>query len=96
MFNQRLDTVLNNSYRDSSRFADYGRATTVPAAGETLGDGAFMRWYQHHLYPLLAQNDAAASAFWHSLNFLGPPLALMAPGIVLRVVWEAIWPSSHR
>lgn len=50
----------------TSQNVDYGRPTTIPAPGETLNMGSFMRWYMRRLivlsfkvrfYTLLVTND---------------------------------------
>ncbi|KAK0501771.1 hypothetical protein EDD18DRAFT_1431988 [Armillaria luteobubalina] len=69
---------------------DYGFPTTVPVPGETLSEGAWLRWYIKKLTDLAFTDAQAASALWHIRVLLAPPTDLMQLSLVLKVVWNLI------
>ncbi|EJD40361.1 hypothetical protein AURDEDRAFT_139022 [Auricularia subglabra TFB-10046 SS5] len=75
---------------DGTRFADYGVPTTTPVAGESHRDGRFLRWYRGQLTRLMSKDPVAASAVWHTMMFLAPPMDVFAPSILIRVLWDNI------
>ncbi|KZW01413.1 hypothetical protein EXIGLDRAFT_718523 [Exidia glandulosa HHB12029] len=79
---------------EGSKWTDYGRETTTPVPGETLNEGWHFRWYKSRLNRVLERDDAAGSALWHNLMYLVPAQYVMAPGIVAKVLWEAIFPTA--
>ncbi|KZT32412.1 hypothetical protein SISSUDRAFT_1028503 [Sistotremastrum suecicum HHB10207 ss-3] len=69
---------------------DYGWNTTIPAEGEDLSQGAFMRWYTRNLFSVASKNDDVAAVVYNCAMFLAPGSDVLAPGIVLRVVWAGV------
>ncbi|KAK0188411.1 hypothetical protein F5146DRAFT_1055132 [Armillaria mellea] len=69
---------------------DYAFATTVPVPGETLSEGAWLRWYIKKLTDLAFTDAQAASALWRLQVLLAPPNDLLQPALVLKVVWNLI------
>ncbi|KAK0489407.1 hypothetical protein IW261DRAFT_1414756 [Armillaria novae-zelandiae] len=66
----------------------YAFATTVPVPGETLSEGAWLRWYIKRLTDLSFIDAQASSALWHLRVLLAPPTYLLQPALVLKVVWN--------
>ncbi|PBK99981.1 hypothetical protein ARMGADRAFT_1074807 [Armillaria gallica] len=73
-----------------TKVVDYAFATTVPVPGETLSEGAWLRWYIKKLTDLSFTDAQAGSAIWHSGVLLAPPTDLLQLTLVLKVVWHLI------
>ncbi|KAK0215034.1 hypothetical protein IW262DRAFT_1404470 [Armillaria fumosa] len=74
----------------TTKVVDYAFATTVPVSGETLSEGAWLRWYIKKLTDLSFTDAKASSALWHLRVLLAPPADLLQPALVLKVVWNLI------
>ncbi|KZW01188.1 hypothetical protein EXIGLDRAFT_760950 [Exidia glandulosa HHB12029] len=81
-------TLRTGHLWDASKWADYGRDTTVPVRGETLEEGALFRWFFGQLNRVLPRDEKAAEEFWKNLNFLSPPTDMASPSIVAKVLLE--------
>lgn len=42
---------------------------------------------------MVGQDDAVASTFWHVSMFMAPGALLGTPGVMLKVFWEAAFPT---
>ncbi|SJL13850.1 uncharacterized protein ARMOST_17299 [Armillaria ostoyae] len=73
-----------------TKVVDYAFATTVPVPGETLSEGAWLRWYIKKLTDLSFTDAQAGSAIWHFGVLLAPPTDLLQLTLVLKVVWHLI------
>ncbi|KAK0501773.1 hypothetical protein EDD18DRAFT_1347844 [Armillaria luteobubalina] len=73
-----------------TKVVDYEFETTVPVPGETLSEGAWLRWYIKKLTDLSFTDDQAGSALWHLRVLLAPPTDLLQPDLVLKVAWNLI------
>jgi len=73
-----------------TKMADYGRQSTIPAPGETLSDGSFLRWYLRRLVIVSFQDKQAGSALWHVNMFLAPGIDYFQPGLLVKVLWSII------
>ncbi|KZS95627.1 hypothetical protein SISNIDRAFT_408595 [Sistotremastrum niveocremeum HHB9708] len=69
---------------------DYGWDTTVPVEGETLKDGAFLRWYARHFVDLTTKNEYAAAVLFNSSMFIAPASDVISPRIALMVAWAGL------
>ncbi|PBK99973.1 hypothetical protein ARMGADRAFT_1074800 [Armillaria gallica] len=74
----------------TTKVIDYAFATTVPVPGESLSEGAWLRWYIKKLTDLSFTDTQAASALWHLRVLLAPPTDLLQLALVLKVVWNLI------
>ncbi|PBK60674.1 hypothetical protein ARMSODRAFT_897726 [Armillaria solidipes] len=74
----------------TTKVVDYAFATTVPVSGETLSEGAWLRWYIKRLTDLSFTDAQAGSALWHFRVLLAPPIDLLQVALVLKVVWNLI------
>ncbi|KAK0188421.1 hypothetical protein F5146DRAFT_982989 [Armillaria mellea] len=74
----------------TTKVIDYAFATTMPVPGETLSEGAWLRWYIKKLTDLAFTDAQAASALWHLRVLLAPPTDLLQLALVLKVVWNLI------
>ncbi|KZV89556.1 hypothetical protein EXIGLDRAFT_751119 [Exidia glandulosa HHB12029] len=79
---------------DGSKWSDYGRETTTPCEGETLEEGKFFRWFKLRLNRVLERDDAAGSAMFHAQHYLAPMQYAMTPRIMLKVLWEGMFPTA--
>ncbi|KAK0489401.1 hypothetical protein IW261DRAFT_1390954 [Armillaria novae-zelandiae] len=75
---------------NTNKTIDYAFPTTVPVPGETLSEGAWLRWYMKKLTDLAFTDAQAASALWHVRVLLAPPTDLMQLSLVLKVAWNLI------
>ncbi|KAK0215858.1 hypothetical protein EDD85DRAFT_996317 [Armillaria nabsnona] len=73
-----------------TKVVDYAFATTVPVPGETLSEGAWLRWYIKKLTDLSFTDAQAGSAIWHFGVLLAPPTDLLQLTLVLKVAWHLI------
>ncbi|PBK60673.1 hypothetical protein ARMSODRAFT_965972 [Armillaria solidipes] len=78
------------TFRSTTKVIDYAFATTVPVPGETLSEGAWLRWYIKELTDLSFTDAQAASALWHLRVLLAPPTDLLQLALVLKVVRNLI------
>ncbi|KAK0501783.1 hypothetical protein EDD18DRAFT_1317898 [Armillaria luteobubalina] len=85
MHADKIEPVWN-----TTKTIDYGFPTTVPVPGETLSEGAWLRWYIKKLTDLAFTDTQAASALWHLRVLLVPPTDLMQLSLVLKVAWNLI------
>ncbi|KAK0489409.1 hypothetical protein IW261DRAFT_1641693 [Armillaria novae-zelandiae] len=76
----------------STKVADYAFRSTVPVLGETLSEGALLRWYMKRLMILSFTDAQAGSAIWHFRVLLAPSIDLLQPGLVFKVLWGLIKP----
>ncbi|KZS91698.1 hypothetical protein SISNIDRAFT_413834 [Sistotremastrum niveocremeum HHB9708] len=75
---------------ESFKHEDYGWNTTIPAEGESLSQGAFMRWYTRNLFSVASKNEDVAAVVYNCAMFLAPGSDVLAPGIVLRIAWAGL------
>ncbi|KAF8996684.1 hypothetical protein BDZ89DRAFT_1171481 [Hymenopellis radicata] len=76
---------------DSAKVMDYGMATTIPAAGETLAVGSINRWLIRHMQLLSLTDEATGSVLWHSQMMLNSvPVDALHPVLVAKVLWVAV------
>jgi len=73
-----------------TKITDYAHQTTIPAPGETLNTGSFMRWYMRRLVILSFQDEQAGSALWHVRMFLAPGIDFFQFGLLVKVLWDVI------
>ncbi|KZT32360.1 hypothetical protein SISSUDRAFT_1066988 [Sistotremastrum suecicum HHB10207 ss-3] len=69
---------------------DYGWDTTVPVEGETLKEGAFLRWYVRNFVNLTTKNEYAATVLFNSSMFIAPASDVIGPKIALMVAWAGL------
>ncbi|KAH7103129.1 hypothetical protein BKA62DRAFT_697347 [Auriculariales sp. MPI-PUGE-AT-0066] len=79
---------------DGARLADYGYDTTTPVKGETHKTGGFIRWYTSVIARVAERDRAVGWTLWNSAMFLAPGLDILAPSIVFKVLWEAVFPTK--
>ncbi|KAG9047423.1 hypothetical protein FS837_002279 [Tulasnella sp. UAMH 9824] len=71
---------------DGTRANDYGWNTTIPAKGEDLSYGAFMRKWGRDCI-LLGREDPSIHAIWWSVNMMvAPGTDLFSPRIVVKMM----------
>ncbi|KZT32113.1 hypothetical protein SISSUDRAFT_584852 [Sistotremastrum suecicum HHB10207 ss-3] len=66
---------------------DYGWDTTVPVEGETLKEGAFLRWYGRNFVNLTTKSEYAALILFRSSMFIAPGSDAISPYVALLVAW---------
>ncbi|KAL1678036.1 hypothetical protein EV122DRAFT_278668 [Schizophyllum commune] len=75
---------------ESNKTSDYAFATTTPCKGETLEKGAWLRWYFKRLRYLMQEDtDITRRMVWVG-SFLAPDVDVLAPSVLLKVVWDVI------
>ncbi|KAH7091865.1 hypothetical protein BKA62DRAFT_723634 [Auriculariales sp. MPI-PUGE-AT-0066] len=79
---------------DGARLIDYSFESTTPIRGETRDTGAFVRWYMKVAGRVAERDPAVGSVLWHGAEFLGPFFDILAPGVFLKVLWEAMFPTK--
>ncbi|KZT31770.1 hypothetical protein SISSUDRAFT_1056272 [Sistotremastrum suecicum HHB10207 ss-3] len=73
-----------------SKAGDYGWESTIPVEGETLKDGALLRWYGRNFLSVAFKNEHVATVLYNSSMFIAPGSDAISPGIVIRVLWAGI------
>ncbi|KIJ31551.1 hypothetical protein M422DRAFT_783737 [Sphaerobolus stellatus SS14] len=87
----KLQASITGSLWDSYKSEDYTIATTVPVAGEDrLKEGAGLRKYMDHLYPVALEDPEVASTLLHVMSWTQPATDLFAPGVLLKILRHKI------
>ena len=60
-------------YRGGTKYVDYILDTTVPAAGETLRNGAALRWFLRKIDELEIAGVRSRRYFWEPLTYTLTP-----------------------
>lgn len=60
--------TVSHLRRDGTKYVDYLLDTTVPAAGETLNDGALLRWFLRKIDELEVAGVRSRRYFGNSLR----------------------------
>ncbi|KZT32362.1 hypothetical protein SISSUDRAFT_1066990 [Sistotremastrum suecicum HHB10207 ss-3] len=69
---------------------DYGWDTTVPVEGESLKEGAFLRWYGRNFVNLTTKSEYAALILFRSSMFIAPGSDAISPYVALLVAWTGL------
>ncbi|KAF7308206.1 hypothetical protein HMN09_00668500 [Mycena chlorophos] len=75
---------------DETRLADYGAPMTDPIPGESLSEGAALRWYITTLQRMAPYDDHASLVLYDSLIGFGSPIDAMHPHLVAKVLWRGL------
>nr|GAT55263.1 predicted protein [Mycena chlorophos] len=75
---------------DNTRLFDYGAPTTEPIPGESLSDGAALRWYITWLHRVAASDDHAALVVYDSVTGFASPIDALHPHLVAKVLWRGL------
>ncbi|KAJ6454306.1 hypothetical protein C8R47DRAFT_1167414 [Mycena vitilis] len=75
----------------NTRLFDYGVPTTEPMPGESLSEGAGLRWYSTQLQRLAVTDEDAALVVYNSAVGLASPIDAFHPKIVIKIVWHALF-----
>ncbi|KAG9047419.1 hypothetical protein FS837_002275 [Tulasnella sp. UAMH 9824] len=71
---------------DGTKANDYGFSTTVPAEGEDLSHGAFMRNWGRDVLILGHEDPATHSAWWDVNMMIAPGTDLFSPRVVVKMM----------
>ncbi|KAG8923356.1 hypothetical protein FRC02_011180 [Tulasnella sp. 418] len=72
---------------NSNKDSDYGLSFTTPIDGEDLSVGWFSRWYGGYVMKLALKDRKVADSAARVRSFAAPHTDLMAPSILMRVLW---------
>ncbi|KZT41427.1 hypothetical protein SISSUDRAFT_981801 [Sistotremastrum suecicum HHB10207 ss-3] len=89
MFFERQNSRIQPVW-DQTKAEDYGWDTTTPVEGESLTDGAWVRWYTWNLIAVALNSDSVGAAVYNSAMFIAPGTDVTTPGIALQVAWAGI------
>ncbi|KAH7107047.1 hypothetical protein BKA62DRAFT_798795 [Auriculariales sp. MPI-PUGE-AT-0066] len=83
----------------ASKLADYGMPSTIPARGESLSNGTFVRAALNSLNAVMSEDStkfwrsdgSTARAFWNCMQFTRPPTDLLTARTLFGITCEAAW-----
>ncbi|KAF7309216.1 hypothetical protein MKEN_01124400 [Mycena kentingensis (nom. inval.)] len=75
---------------DNTRVADYGAPTTEPISGESLSEGAGLRWYIMWLQRLAPFDDHAGLAMYSAVTGFASPIDALHPNLVAKILWHGL------
>ncbi|KZT32359.1 hypothetical protein SISSUDRAFT_1133201 [Sistotremastrum suecicum HHB10207 ss-3] len=78
------------SFWTTTKAADYNWDTTIPVEGESLKDGAFVRWYNRTLLDVAFKNEDVAATLYDITMLITPACYAIRPGIAIRVLWMGL------
>ncbi|KZS95628.1 hypothetical protein SISNIDRAFT_483852 [Sistotremastrum niveocremeum HHB9708] len=79
-----------SSFWTDGKASDYSWDTTIPVEGESLKDGAFLRWYQRNLLDVASKNENVAVVLYDISMLITPGCYAIRPGIAIRVLWAGL------
>ncbi|KAF7308212.1 hypothetical protein HMN09_00669100 [Mycena chlorophos] len=75
---------------DNTRILDYGVPTTEPIPGESLSEGAGLRWYITWLQRMAPYDDHAALVMYDTVTGFASPIDALHPHLVAKVLWRGL------
>ncbi|KAF5344483.1 hypothetical protein D9758_014135 [Tetrapyrgos nigripes] len=74
----------------ANKLADYGYDTTVPQHGESLSQGAVIRWYLHTLEIMSDKDKQIGSIFWRAMHSYGTSIDALNPLIIVKFLVQIL------